>query len=434
MSINSDLFNPIKPKIPDIRFYFLDYFYVLLKSVDTYSNSEDIFEHFNALKRKFQLGESQYKKITREQDEELSERQLNFFKSTFKSVISEGINYELIRENKKNNSIELTEQGILCLKEYTKSKYDFYQYLFRLMEQKYFAFYYLVKFCYQANNTKKGLLIFPIYSPRKLGFEKSEIYTSAHIIDYANKLSTQLENDLENFTKKRRSLKSSNQQIINKLVESNLISTDKEKRFDINKYNGIVGKIRDFWNNYFLKKVYSFEYSLDSFNRWIVRAKQLGIIHVTNFFPNENGRIVYPTSLIAKNTSNSNLNPIFSYPTTQEHLFIHLPKWENIQTKFIEVLVEYYYDIHSIRKTHFVNLLDLKEKVCYRLRIPSFLFDQFLNEVYSLNIKGQLKIGISLEADKIPSETTAMYLKREPVLVNGRYINIIAIKPKNSSK
>ncbi|EXZ22228.1 hypothetical protein M086_4043 [Bacteroides fragilis str. S13 L11] len=44
-----------------------------------------------------------------------------------------------------------------------------------------------------------------------------------------------------------------------------------------------------------------------------------------------------------------------------------------------------------------------------------------------MNLKGEIRVKISLEADKLPQETNAMYLKREPILVNGKYKNIISI-------
>ena len=54
-------------------------------------------------------------------------------------------------------------------------------------------------------------------------------------------------------------------------------------------------------------------------------------------------------------------------------------------------------------------------------------FEETLNEIYRLNISGKLNIHISLEVDKLPEETSVMYMKREPVMVDGSYRNIIAI-------
>jgi hypothetical protein len=57
------------------------------------------------------------------------------------------------------------------------------------------------------------------------------------------------------------------------------------------------------------------------------------------------------------------------------------------------------------------------------MRISEYLFDKFLSYAYHQ----RLKIKISLEVDKLPDETQVMYVQREPVMVDGKYRNIIAI-------
>ena len=47
--------------------------------------------------------------------------------------------------------------------------------------------------------------------------------------------------------------------------------------------------------------------------------------------------------------------------------------------------------------------------------------------MYRLNLQSKLQIKIALEVDKLPEETKAMYLTREPVMIAGKYRNIIAI-------
>ena len=91
------------------------------------------------------------------------------------------------------------------------------------------------------------------------------------------------------------------------------------------------------------------------------------------------------------------------------------------------VLVNGYFDLKRRVRYNFVNLVSLREIVCFRLKISMHTFEETLNEIYRLNISGQLNIHISLEVDKLPEETSVMYMKREPVMVDGSYRNIIAI-------
>ena len=91
------------------KFYFLEYFYILLKSVEKYSNRDKIFNSFKELKHKHRLGESKYRKLTLE-TEELTKVQLDRYKYTFGQIIDEAKQYELIEV--KRNVIELTPLGL----------------------------------------------------------------------------------------------------------------------------------------------------------------------------------------------------------------------------------------------------------------------------------------------------------------------------------
>ena len=62
------------------------------------------------------------------------------------------------------------------------------------------------------------------------------------------------------------------------------------------------------------------------------------------------------------------------------------------------------------------------------MKISERLFEIFLTEAYKLNLQGKLPLfSISLEVDRNPEETTAMYIKQDPILINGQYKNIIGI-------
>ena len=97
------------------------------------------------------------------------------------------------------------------------------------------------------------------------------------------------------------------------------------------------------------------------------------------------------------------------------------------QNDFVDCLVKSYFDLRPSNRSDFINLIALRELVCYSMKISESIFQDFLNKIYKLNLIGELRIGISLEVDRLPEETKAMYLKREPVMVDGKYRNIIAI-------
>ena len=419
------------------KFYFLDYFYILLKSIEFHSNYENALQEFIVLKNKYSLGESKYKKLTVDENV-LTDKQMVKFEYTFKQVLSESIEYDLViktfpeniaGENDKESLIQITQFGEKVLKEYEeKGKFAFNLSILNKMEEKSYAFYQLLKLCYAENISKNNLLIFPIYSGLKLGFDKSSFVTNKQVLEYSLALRNRLENDIKKYTKKTEvSLVEEEEVLITKLKADEIITGNTNQSFDSKKYNALLSRFRKFWLNYFLKNIYGYEYSFDTFNIWVERAKQIGILHTTEFFPDFSGRIIYPTSIITKNTNNKDFSKVFTYKTG-EILYIHDPQWNTFQEPFIRTLQEEYYVLQNTKKTHFINLLDLKERVCFKLKISGHTFDRCLEQTYLLNLQSKLnKIQISLEADKLPQETNAMYLKREPVLINGKLKNIIAI-------
>ncbi|MCP4374122.1 MAG: hypothetical protein GY797_39350, partial [Deltaproteobacteria bacterium] len=178
------------------KFYFLEYFYVLLKSVQSYSSNQRIFEQFLALKQEYQLGLSKYKKLTA--DDPASPKRMGKYKYTFDQVMAEAVEYRLVEDRVLD--IVLTPLGKKAIDKYeTEGPSSFNQFLFTLMEKKYSAFRYILNVCYEANPEKSGLLIFPIYSANRLGIERSSIKTSSDLRNYFHQLKIQLEKDIDKY-------------------------------------------------------------------------------------------------------------------------------------------------------------------------------------------------------------------------------------------
>ncbi|MDL5513970.1 hypothetical protein QSE00_19290 [Arenibacter sp. M-2] len=426
MSTTTGMFNEPESAPQGVKkFYLLDYFLILLQSCLVSDNPEKIFQRFKTLKEKERLGESKYKKLVIDEGEDLSAKQVARYKYTLQQVINESVACGLILD--KNGLITLTKKGRRFLVFAENGKRMFYNNLLKILEKQYSAFYHLVKLCYRQNQNKNGLLIFPIYSPRKLGFDKKEMKTNGHLIEYSNQLRRTLENDIHKFLDLKISLKAPETELIAKLIDDKILSSENsDDIFDSKQYNSIISRFRKFWLNYFLKSIYKYPFSFTTFNIWVERGKQLGVVHTTEFYPNFDGRLVYPTSIIVEVNKNSDLVKAYDY-SNGEYLFIHEPKWSNNKNKFIEALHNAYYDLKNSKRSNFIRISDLREKVCYKLKLPSFKFNEFLQETYNESLKGETKIQISLEADRLPQETNAMYLKREPVIINKQQKNIIAI-------
>lgn len=409
------------------KFYFLEYFDILLKSLKFSPEEDTAFFYFIDLKDKNKLGESRYKKI-KPVDEELSNSSLYHYKYTFLEVIEESKSLKLISKDKKNYT--LTDLGLKLLNISIEKGIEKFNYeIFLLMEEKSQGFLYLIDSCYKANQTKNGLLIFPIYSPLKLGMTKDEIIRNSDINSYLNSLQKKIEEDIKLHLGTKIDLMEANEELKIRIEKSGLISQEKNSNSIYQNYNKIVKRIRDFWINYFLKEIYKFDLSLSYFELWVYRAKQLGIINTHEFYPGFNGKIVYPISLIMKEKANSDFTKFFTY-NNGETLYAHIPKWKENQHDFVDLLFKSYHDIKAKSKSYFINLADLRDMVCFKMKISEKTFTDFLKKAYLLNLRNILKIKISLETDKLPEENKAIYLKREPVIIGGKLKNIIAIELK----
>ena len=210
--------NKIRPQSVR-KFYFLEYFYVLLRSVHDYYQKDDIFNSFKTLKQKYQLGESKYKKLTSEPIE-LSQTQMVRYKYTFEQVIDEALQYNLIIKLSKDEYY-LTPEGEETLDIYSKEgSYAFYKKLFVMMEKKHKAFFSIIRFCYETNSRGGGLLIFPIYSPRRLGIDPANMKINQDIYRYCDILKNKLEEDITQHLNQRIQLDSFNRNLKQKFNKS----------------------------------------------------------------------------------------------------------------------------------------------------------------------------------------------------------------------
>ncbi len=388
-----------------------------------------MFNAFKILKQEYRLGESKYKKL--EVVENPTMDQQKRYQYTFNKVMDECKEYGLLVVN-KDHTIHLTEVGKNLLLQYrTEGIRAFNMSIFRLMEEAHNAFRTLVEFLYEANPKSSGVLVFPHYSPLELQFNRRNIQTRKDMIRYTESLVKKLQGDIERYLKRKLNLNSENQVILEKITNDGLLPKNQTGRFDPKDYNKITKRIRDFWITYFLQKLYKCPYSMTSFDLWGYRAKQIGVIQATESYPFINGKLVYPTSVVLNDVHSDDFSEIFCY-SDDKCLFVHKPTFEDeeestYKDKFIDTLVEGYFDLKRQVRYNFINLVSLREIVCLRLKISMHTFEETLNEIYRLNLSGQLKIRISLEVDKLPEETSAMYMKREPVMVDGSYRNIIAI-------
>ncbi|MCZ4221935.1 hypothetical protein [Pedobacter rhodius] len=423
-----NIFEQLNYKLSEVKkFYFFDYFYILLKAIEE-AEGFNVFVRFQNLKQALNLGESKYKKIGAIA-ETISDSMLNRYWYTFGEVVEESVTLGLIQH--QGNKYKLSEKGYGLLETYKTSGQEiFNEQLFTLIESRSFGFHYLLTTIFANNQNNAGTLVFPSYSPLKLHFSKQQLVEENKFVDYLNALCGKLMEDIFQHIGIQVNLNTANNELIDKLVETGLIDKTYNLR-DAKEYNLIVKRVRDFWASHFLRNIYGFKNinSISNFDIWVYRAKQLGILNITEFHPGFSGKMIYPTSIIYKKIKSSEFKKIYEYPTG-DFLYIHNPSFSD---SFISSLYESYIELKRSHTTYFVNLNDIRDIVCYKLKISNKKFSDLLSEAYELNLKGTLSISISLEADKLPSEK-AVYLIRDPIYIGGKVKNIIAIEINTNKK
>lgn len=417
--------------LPSRKFYFLDYFFIFLSSVEKNIIQDEVFTSFKILKQEYRLGESKYKKLEEVVNPTLHQQRR--YRYTFNKVKDECKEYDLLTEA-EDHTIHLTEEGKRLLVQYrnrTEGIRSFNLSIFILMENAHKAFRTLVEFLYEANSKESGVLVFPHYSPLELHFNRKNIQTTKDMTLYTESLVKKLQGDIEKYLRRKVDLTQKNQELLNKITCDGLLSKNSSGRFNPKEYNMITKRIRDFWLTYFLQELYKCPYSMTTFDLWGYRARQIGVIQATESHPSINGKLVYPTSVVLDKVHSDDFTEIYHY-SDGKRLFVHKPtigdEEESLyKNNFVDTLVKGYFDLKRPVRYNFINLASLREIVCYKLKISTYTFEETLNEIYRLNLSGRLKIRISLEVDKLPEETSAMYMKQEPVMVDGSYRNIIAI-------
>ncbi len=409
------------------RFYFIEYYALLLEAIYKYSIISQAQTEFIYQKNSHYLGLSRYRKISSNIEDGTLLKSKDQYEYTFSQVLLECKNFNLVQEDKLTKTILLTEDGYKLLEAFKSNKHQYKEILLQLMEKKYNAFSYLLSKFYEISPQKSGLIIFPNYSPNDLGFSKSEFETMGVVYKYIQKYEQKIVDDLKKYINQKYIVTNETTELISELMNKNYVSDNLLEKFNLKKYNAVVRKTQIYWRNRLLE-FYGINSRWQAFEIWIYRAKQLGILNTTPFYPDFLGQIIYPVSIITqKKLANSiNYKCVLNY-NNKKFLYKREVQWQTIENEFFNELWNVYSELKKRNRINFLSLHNIKEIVCYNLKISYEQFSEFLSEAYDKSLNGNTSYTISLEADKLPEETNAIYIKREPIFINGKNRNIISL-------
>ncbi len=409
------------------RFYFIEYYALLLEAINKYSIVTQAQTEFIYQKNSHYLGLSRYRKISSNIEDGTLLKSKDQYEYTFSQVLLECKNFNLVEEDKQTKTLLLTTDGSKLLAAYKNNKLQYKEILLQLMERKYNAFSYLLDKFYKISPKKSGLIIFPNYSPNDLGFSKSEFLTIGIVCKYIKKYEQKIVDDIKKYINQNYKINNETYELIEELKSKNYISDNLQGSFNLQKYNAVVRKTQIFWRNRLLN-FYGINSRWQSFEIWIYRAKQLGILNTTPFYPDFLGQIIYPVSVITTKelTNKPDYRFVLNYKN-KKYLYKREVQWERIENDFYNELWNVYTELKKRNRINFLSLHNIKEIVCYNLKISYEQFSEFLNKAYEKSLNSNTSYTISLEADRLPEETNAIYIKREPIFINGKNRNIISL-------
>ena len=183
----------------------------------------------------------------------------------------------------------------------------------------------------------------------------------------------------------------------------------------------MIDTIRDALSRYALLK-WTPTIGVVDFEIYCSRGSTLGLLNYTDRLDGTFGRVVYATSWTAAASvpewiKPASLTPLDAGPETY---LLHTPSWSRIKSRFLSEIVRGYERLNTQKRSLYVVIADLRDIVCYQLRLSDAQFDRFLTKMYHDSMQGKLTtVRVSLEADEVKEVRGAQSTKRNPVYLGG---------------
>lgn len=187
-----------------------------------------------------------------------------------------------------------------------------------------------------------------------------------------------------------------------------------------NRYEGVNQKNVVKWTelaikDFLIKKEFSNTFkSVPEFDVWLDRLFFLWLVNYSPSFPLFNGSIIYPTCTF-KEPSDSRREYEHYVLSNGDSIFVNKLYWERDGLKFSETLKMAYAKLNSLQGISYIKIADIRDMVCYKLKIHDTIFDDFLKNSFKESNKGTYPLRISLDSDIYPGRE---HWKRAPLLLS----------------
>lgn len=154
--------------------------------------------------------------------------------------------------------------------------------------------------------------------------------------------------------------------------------------------------------------------SVPEFDVWRDRLFFLWLVNYSPSFPLFNGSIIYPTCTFKKPSDNQREYE-HCVLSNGDSIFVNKPNWEGHKSKFAETLNTTYMKLNTLQGISYIKIADIRDMVCYKLKIHDSTFDDFLKKSFRERNTGTFPLRISLDSDIYPGRE---HWKRSPLLLS----------------
>ena len=179
-------------------------------------------------------------------------------------------------------------------------------------------------------------------------------------------------------------------------------------------------EITRFFTSYFFERLFSNQVQYE-----VIRTRSV-FLGFANYYregpPSQCLELVYPTCNIWSHPISE--TGCYTLPLNNDQ-FLVIPDWyqqENTPVRFVLTIKRAYQNL--FRPTGYAEVADLRDYVCFELRIPDYIFDELLKQCLAASQNDKLPIRIYLDSSLTQP---AAALKRAPLELRDGTFNLIRI-------
>ncbi len=184
----------------------------------------------------------------------------------------------------------------------------------------------------------------------------------------------------------------------------------------------MLATIQDALARYSLSR-YGISTGVVDFEIFCSRASTMGLLNYTDRLMSAFGRVVYALAwtdaMVPADVARSETRCISYGASEPGELVLHVPTWRRQRDRFANELLRSYEKLRVTKRSLNPLVADVRDLVCYRMRLRDADFDLFLTRLYAEAMAEDIGLVISLEADETRELAGSQTTKRNPLYLQN---------------